>query len=201
MCIFAFSLDFLEFRDPNNPQTVIYNHSVKPKTARTLCVVPPSTVFFTDPLKQYIHRLDCSGSMPTVCQSIACDYHIIDICYVKHFHENILITAPSEGLQAYSTVTGQVKWNKIDILSPGQDQKINPVRIVADGKDRLFVNDDKRCIEMFSVSDGQYLGCLIKEGEQGLGRLLGMCFVKSTSQLIVTHTKDNIPCIAILNVK
>ena len=196
------SLDFLEFCDPNNPQTVTHTHSVKPKTAMSLCVVPPSTIFFADFLKRYVHRLDCSGSMPTICQSIAYDCEIIDICYAKHSHENLLIVAGDERLQAFQADTGQIKWSNKDVHLSGLNEEMKPFRIAADGNGRLFVNDENnKCIEMFSASDGQYLGCLIKEGEQGLGDLWGMCCAEATSQLVVSHRKYSSAFIAILNVE
>ena len=89
-------------------------------------------------------------------------------------------------------------WSKKDIRLFGQDQKIKLVRIVADGKGRLFVNDANN-IQMFSVSDGQYVGCLM--GEEGLGQLGQMCFHESMSQLVVSHSKDNKIFIVLFNVE
>ena len=73
--------------------------------------------------------------------------------------------------------------------------------MAGDRKGHLFVSDDNKCIQLFSVSDGQYLGCFIKEGEQGLGVLGKICFSASTSQLVVSHRKDEKIHIAVLNVE
>ena len=198
---FVSSLDFLEFRDPKKLQNVIYTHSVKPHEVSTLCVVPPSTLLFVDRLKRCVHRLVCSGITPIVFPCIACDYDINDICYAKHFHENLVIVACSEGLQASSIGTGKVKWNINDVHLPGQNAIMNPFRIAAGGKGRLFVFDvNNRCIQVFSASEGQYLGRLIRNREHGLGDLWGMCFSEAASQLIVSHRKEIMAFIAVLNV-
>ena len=77
--------------------------------------------------------------------------------------------------------------------------------MVADRKGRLFVKDmNNKCIQMFSALDGQYLGCLIKEGEKGLGLLGKICFSASTSQLLVSHNSHRTDWkihIAVLNVE
>ena len=116
-----------------------------------------------DRIKRCVYRLVCSGITPIVFQSIACDYEINDICYAKHFHENLVIVASGEGIQAFAMGTGKVKWSMKDVHLPGQNTIMNPFRIAADGKGRLFVFDvNYRSILMFSASEGQYLGCLIK---------------------------------------
>ena len=63
--------------------------------------------------------------------------------------------------------------------------------IAADGHGRLFVCDfNNYVIQMFSVSDGQYLGCLIKEGEQSLGKPARISCCKMMPSLVVAHLVD-----------
>ena len=199
------SLDWLEFLDPNNLQTVIYTHSVKPHEAALLCVMPPSTVFYADNKhdeQSYIHRLECSGQTPIVCQSIGpLSHHVCGLSYVRYLNENLLVISVTRRLQTFKIDTEGVKWGKKDIQVPGQNKIFEPSYMAADGNGRLFVNDLNRCIHMFSVSDGQYLGRLIKEGEYGLGEIGALCFVESTSQLIVSHSKDENTFIAALDVE
>ena len=204
MSFLSSNFNRLELRDPNNLQTIVYTHSVEPHRPYTLCVAPPSTLFYAD--NQFkkpsgIHRLDCSEEMPTLCQSIGpYDYHIRSISYMKYFNENILAIAFDHELQTFKIDTGKVKWIKKDIHLPGQNENCEPYCLAADRKGRLFVNDsNNKCIQIFSESDGQYLGCLIKEGEQDLGEVKQMCFNESTSQLVVSHKKDEKIFIAVLN--
>ena len=113
----------LEFRDPNNLETIIYTHSVAPHKPITLCVAQPSTLFYA--VKQhnqpsYIYRLDCSGAILTLCQSIYPYHHnIYSMSYVKHINENILAIVAGNGLQTFQIDTGAVKWRKKDIQLPG----------------------------------------------------------------------------------
>ena len=122
--------------------------------------------------------------------------------YMKHINENLLAISVGNGMQTFQLDTGLVKWWKKYIQLPGQNENCKPYCLAADRKGRLFVTDlSNKCIQMFSVSDGQYLGCFIKEGEQGLGVLGKICFSASTSQLVVSHRKDEKIHIAVLNVK
>ena len=60
----------------------------------------------------------------------------------------------------------------------------------ADGCGHMFVSDGSkgnRCIQMFSVQDGQYLGCLIKEGEEGLGYPSRISWHSAFRALAVAH--------------
>ena len=76
--------------------------------------------------------------------------------------------------------------------------------LTCDERDHLFVCDfDKgnRCIQMFSLPDGDYLGCLIREGEQGLGTPAFLCWWKAMSSLAVLHVKNRQWQISVISVK
>ena len=149
---------------------------MEPHEPCTLCVVPPSTLFYVnDPIfiPSSIHSLDCSGATPTLCHSIGpYDHKIYSMSYVKYLNENLLAIPVDKGMQTFQLDTGVVKWGRKDIQLPGPNKNCEPYCLAADRKGRLFVTDlSNKCIQMFSVSDGQYLGCFIKEGEQSLGVL------------------------------
>ena len=205
MSFFPSWMKKLEFRDPNNLETIIYTHSVAPHQPCTLCVAPPSTVFYVNYQlgePSNIYRLDCSRATPTLCQSIGpYDHKIYFMAYIKYINENLLAIVVDKELQTYQIDTGLVKWRKKDIQLPGQNDNFKPFYMAADRKGHLFVSDDNKCIQVFSASDGQYLGCLIKEGKQALGELGQMCFSESTSQLVVCHRKEGKTHIAVLNVE
>ena len=196
----------LEFRDPRNLETIICTYSVAPHQPCTLCVAPPSTLLYVDhqlggPSK--IYSLDCSRATPTLCQSIGpYDHSIYFMAYIKYINENLLAIDVDKGMQIFQLDTGLVKWGRKDFKLPGQNENCELSYMAADKKGSLFVKHfSNRCIQMFSASDGQYLGCLIREGEQGLGELGQMCFSESTSQLVVSHRKDGKIHIAVLNVE
>ena len=206
MSFVSSSFKRLEFRDPNNLETIIYTHSAAPHKPYELCAAPPSMLFYVD--NQHtnmsnIHRLDCSGATPTLCQSIGpYDHSIYFISCMKYINENLLAITVEKGLRTFQIDTGSVKWEKKDIQLPGQNENCKLSYMAADRKGHLFVKDlNNKCIQMFSASDGQYLGCLIKEGEQGLGELRQICFNASQSQLFVSHRKDGKMFIAGFNVQ
>ncbi len=64
-----------------------------------------------------------------------------------------------------------------------------PMSVTADGQGHLFVTDgENHCIKKFSV-DGEYLGILLNEGEQGLGEPYCLKWNDATSFLVVAHKK------------
>ena len=60
--------------------------------------------------------------------------------------------------------------------------------VAVDDNGRLFVADTaNECIQMFSAADGQYLGCLMKQGDQGLTWPNRLRWCDTSSSLIVAH--------------
>ena len=72
-----------------------------------------------------------------------------------------------KAIHCYNTTTKSLKWSVAGKL-PGMKNGLDTKGVTTDGRGHLFVTDGfsgNRCIQMFSISDGQYLGCLIKGGE------------------------------------
>ena len=65
--------------------------------------------------------------------------------------------------------------------------------LTADENGRLFICDDNnKCVQMFNVADGRYLGTLIENGKQGLGDPVRIVWCSRMSSLVVIHFKDGI---------
>ena len=65
---------------------------------------------------------------------------------------------------------------------------MNPCGVTTDGRCNILVYDvNNRCLQMFSISDGRYLGVLVKEEYLDLGELMCLGWCHTTSSLIVTH--------------
>ena len=61
--------------------------------------------------------------------------------------------------------------------------------ITGDDHGNIFVCDGGNwAIQMFSVSDGKYLGCLLRKGDQGFGGPFVICKGKEMSSFIVIDT-------------
>ena len=75
-------------------------------------------------------------------------------------------------------------------IQPGMDKDLDAGNIAADNHGHIFVCDvGNGGIQMFSVSDGRYLGCLIRKGDQGVGGPFMICRGKDMSSFIVIDTR------------
>ena len=90
--------------------------------------------------------------------------NIEDMCFVENGQKQLLVVADGkEGLFAYNTATDELEWKKDGHLSENIIA-MKPMGVTTDGRGHLFVTDcGNHCIQMFSVSDGQYLGYLVIE--------------------------------------
>ena len=108
-----------------------------------------------------------------------------DITFAQVSDEEFLISAHWRGIFSFNTITGQLKWSVKGRL---QDMKedLYACRITSDDHGNLFVSDSaNKALQMFSVSDGRYLGCLFREGENGFGKPWEVCWCNEMSSLLV----------------
>ena len=89
-----------------------------------------------------------------------------------------------EGIHAYNVDTNKLEWKK-------EMEGMKKAGIVSVGHGHLFICDwDNKCIHMLSVSEGHYLGYLVKRGDQGLGSPSRAAWSEEKSSLIIAHTKN-----------
>ena len=192
----------IEFRDLGNLSHVISCKTVDPHAPIFLQAVSPFTMMYVDGSTNpcTAHWLDCTAvkfkyaSIPFVTEDWITDviHGLDDEC-----REFLLSTHGKGGIYAYSKATGQVKWHVKGIQS-GMEKDLDAGNITADDQGNAFVCDlSNKCIQVFSVSDGRFLGCLFKEGEQGLGVPLRICFWGDKSTLLVLDDTFNIKNIEI----
>ena len=151
-----------------------------------------------------IHWIDCSTIPPKEIsqKNIILNTEIIfrDMCFVKEeakSRNGLLIVAAGgpQGIHAYNANTNSLEWNK-------EINGIKQAGVASDTHGHLFVCDgDNECIHMLSVSDGQYMGCLIKQGDQGLGAPLWGTWSEEISSLIVAHAKGDKRVISVVKVQ
>ena len=114
-----------------------------------------------------------------------------DMCTIKLENETLLIVISydrNELIHAFNSSTGQPKWSVQKKIPSGT---FNSSGVAGDGNGRFFVADaTNKCIQMFSASDGQYLGCFMKPGDQGLGILYRLRWCEATSSLVVAYHDD-----------
>ena len=101
----------------------------------------------------------------------------------------------SEGIHACNVNTNSLEWKR-------EIDGMEKAGVAPDGHGRLFVFDeDNACIHMLSVSDGHYMGCLIKQGDQCLGAPFFGVWSEEISSLIVAHGTGNKRFISVIKVK
>ena len=146
--------------------------------------------------------MDCSGDEPApmgviVHTNIMAD--VEDICCIEYENEKLLVVADKdEMIHVYNTATGELKWS-VKEKQIREERKFKPRGVAADGRGHLFVSDEvNKCIQMFSMSDGQHLGHFGLQVEQSIGRI---DWRDSTSSLLMVYKKDNEYCISDITVQ
>ena len=162
----------IEFRAATALGLVLHTHSVAPHIPFRLCAATPSTLLYADTSKQQweIHWLDLSELEPKQAAG-KCVIHAAnntptrDLCFTQNGDRQLLIVIYFDGIVAYNTETDKVEWEVHGTL-PGMEQAMDPWGVTTDGRGHLFVGDFKngnKSIQIFSVLDGHYLGCLMKD--------------------------------------
>ena len=160
-----------------------------PVTPGVLCTAAPSSLLYVDlsTCPREVHWLDLSdGQKPAAGKRVihTIQFEIRDMCFTQDRDKQLLIVAGEGGmLSAYNTETDELEW-KVEEKLPGK--KIDVRGVTTDGRGHLFVSDrmyDSKCIQMFSVSDGSYMGSL-RTGTDTLGSPSCICWCEHMSSLL-----------------
>ena len=109
----------------------------------------------------------------------------------EHNDKEYLITTDSvsHGVHTYDTSSDDVVRNVVGKLS-GMAESIWAEGVTSDGRDALFVCDrNNACVQMFSVSNGEHKGVLLKD--QGLGEPRFARWCDDSKCLVVSHANGN----------
>ena len=168
------------------------SHSAAPHKPTKLSTAGGSTLVYADASKKpvEVHWLDLSDAQPKpaagkrVIQT-EIDY-IADMCFIHEGNKHLLIVAePDEGIFAYNTETDRLEW-KVGAKALGMENSMGVCGVTTDGRGHLFVADymsENKCIQIFSVSDGKYLGRLMK-GVETIGNSGKVHWNAETSSLL-----------------
>ena len=187
----------------NNVTTIISSRTIQPNRPYYLTTASPSTLIFSDysTRPRTVRWFDCN-EMKLKDKSIRLTTISIlsDLTCARDGDEEFLVSAHyDEGIFSFKTRTGQLEWSVNGRLS-GMKKNLNAYRITSDDQGNLFVCDVfNRCMQMFSVSDGRYFGCLFREGEHSLGAPVYARWCKEMSSLIVTDDKKWISKVELCN--
>ena len=181
----------IEFRDVNNLKQILRLYSVSQQPS---CMTSStSNLVYVDTSKtpRQVLWLEYSASPPRLSGVNHTRLeNIRDICHLKYENKHLLVAIRDDGgISAYNKITDRLEWSVKGFLS-GTERQMRACSLAADGdRGHLFVCDEANfSVQMFSA-DGVYLGCLLKEGEQSVGRPLMIRWCEESSSLVALHSK------------
>ena len=161
----------IKFRDVKDLKKILRSHTVAPHVPGVMCTtVAPSILLYVDESKnpRDVHWLDLSGTKPKPAAGKRVIHpeqkEVYDMCFAQYGGKQLLIVAADdEGLFVYNSETDKLEWKLSGTPSQTED-KMLVTGVATDGRGHLFVADDgNKCIQMFSVSDGTHIRCLLKD--------------------------------------
>ena len=187
--------------------------SVAPYRPGIICSASPTTLLFEaykgdnlaitgpqDPPRE-VRWLDLSTTPPQYLEdktmALTPGGSIFDMCFVKSGTKHLLVTIQytitkkikKSRIYTYDTDKKTVVWS-IGRKLRGMRKAMDPESVTADGRGHLFVADNNNgCIHEFTP-DGDYVGVVLKAGEQDLGKPKIVRWWEDSSSLIVAHEKD-----------
>ena len=167
-----------------------------------MCASPNSTLcYISFTQRSESHQLDCSWPPCLPSVPIVHHYIVYDVCCADLNDTSLVVVACSiSGIEAFNQRTAKSVWC-IKGEIPFNEKHLNAFRITADDHGRLFVRDDgNKCIHIFSV-DGKYVTTLLREGEQGLGKLGEIRWSEGLPGLLVAHSKDKTTWISLVKIQ
>ena len=158
-----------------------------------LCAVTssPSQLLFCVSKTKKVHLVDCSTRPPQGKIPIVYDRQkiVVDMCTSGDL---LVLTRRDEGVFAYTLDGGELKWRASRKL-PGMQHDIDASGVAAHDQGHLLVCDESnRCVHMLSERNGMHLGVVLREEEEGVGRLWNVAWHRESASLIVAHMKDGV---------
>ena len=197
----------MNFHDADKLQYTLYSHYTGPSKPRCLTQWSATGLLFEDlsttPTRVYAYNLDSKGpaQKPSIfIAKIPQEDYITDMCFVKQGTKSLIITTHyySGGIFAYNTKPCSEAW-AVKGRIRGMKNKIHACGLATDENGHLFVCDiSNSCIQLFDM-DGKYLGVLLHEGEQGLGKPQWVRWSSDTKSLNVAHVKNQKWFLSVVN--
>ena len=173
---------------------------------------PATLLFYVDYLRtpRKVRWLDCGASPPKPAEgcNVTDTMHAVthDICCCicpLNDHDNkrlLIITDSDHGICAYDTKENKLVW-KVKGKLNGMEHRMSPWGVTTDGRGHLFICDMRNeCIQVFSVSDGKYQGCVLRKGQKGLGVPRCIRWYHENSSLVVAHKEGNKRNISVIRI-
>ena len=188
-----------------NLRKVHLTRSVAPQKPWSLCPSPPNALLYVDessnPNNIGLVTPTSSGILFVTQTNSA-----FMMCLVTFEGKELLVVTCGEsrltkgGVQVYNLKTKQLEWS-VEGRLPSRNKVIKAQGLTTDDHGHIFVCDDNnKCVQMFHVADGRYLGTLIRNGEQGLGEPFVIRWCSRISSFVIIHEKNDKWCISVYRV-
>ena len=200
----------IEFRDAGDLSRVLHSHQVARGQPGRMCVVAPSTLLYEyrGISPSQVYALDCSSGKPMDIGQLSVtriaappldgvrepgSTDIRDMVVVEDSYKQRALLVVSDELSnvhAYDVETGAVAW-RLRWRLPGMAARCEGAGIAADpGRGLLYLCDragGNRCIQVVSVCDGRYLGCLEVVEDQWVDACSEITWCEEARALVVAH--------------
>ena len=137
-----------------------------------------------------------SENVPSLVEanSSYCSNRIRDMCSVSNGSKQLRVIAMISGkLRAYDETLDRLEWIAEAEL-PGMTRSLYVRSVTADNQGHIFAYDRaNECVQKFSAT-GEYLGCLLREKEQGLKTMQLIRWSNHISSMVVGHTNSEGQC-------
>ncbi len=163
----------LEFRDQTDLGTVILKHDLS--QPKLLGILSPSVLLVESGAQ--VQQLDCSTDPPQTQTVVAegQDLGDLTLSHCTEFKgEWLCICAEGcyrSSISCFDADTFQRKWKR-DGAPPAN---LEVSAITSDGRCIYVADSGNACVQMFSLSDGQYLGRLLEGEGRGKPRCITWC--------------------------
>ena len=194
----------IEFRPVENLDRVLYTFSVDPDEPHVLCseMVTTSFAFGTSsPIEFLYHnvqkkphtvrRVNCGTRPPTLrCweTNIAHETQGEASC-ICISRDLLVITRGREGVFCY-TREGNMVW-KVSGKLPAMEYEIDAPGVTADDQGHLYVCDkENSCVHELFAGDGKHLGVVVRQRQEGVGKLYNAAFHQGSASMVVAHRNE-----------
>ena len=193
-------IDFYNIEDLRVPK---FSHSVAPHRPGLLAIRDSSQrlLIYQDQGRGGlgVGKLSCSSYPPktTNMKNSPRSSEFIDLklqdmisCVTLPNDELIIKSFGSNGICTSHITSGKIRWKAKGRL-PGMQKSMIARGIDTDGRGHLFVCDiANQCIQIFSL-DGDYLGVLLRYGEQDLGIPFRIRWCRVVSSAVILHHRND----------
>ena len=194
----------IEFRPVENLDRVLYTLSVDPDQPYVLCsetVITSVGFNISSPLEllyhnvqkksHTVHRVNCGTRPPTLQFEINIAHEdqgkVLCMCISRDL---LVITRGHEGVFCYTLVEGNMMW-KVSGKLPEMEWGIDARGVTADEQGHLFVCDkENSCVHELFAGDGKHLGVVLREGQEGVGKLYNAAFHEDSASMVVAHGNE-----------